>query len=62
MFPTRAFQASALLNCLALSAFHICLVLSAFSDRREWQKRLTNHLCRLPRPHPTSHREQVIFR
>lgn len=35
----RAFQESAFLNCLALSAFHICSVLRAFIDRRDSGKR-----------------------
>lgn len=38
----RAFHArAAFLNCLAGSVFHICLVPSASSDRRELPKRLT---------------------
>lgn len=44
-------QASIVQNCLALSTLHICLVLSAV--RKRWQKRLTGHLYRLSRPHPS---------
>ena len=35
----------------ALSTLHICLVLSAV--RKRWQNRLTGHLYRLSRPHPS---------
>lgn len=44
-------QASIVQNCLALSTLHICLVLSAV--RKRWQNRLTGHLYRLSRPHPS---------
>lgn len=53
----RAFHASAaLLNCLAGSVFHTCLVLSAFSDRRAAEEAHRASTCADFPASPTSQR------
>lgn len=48
LFPTTEPYRQVHSRTAGLSAFHTCLVLSAFSYRKEWQ----SHLCRLFRPRP----------
>lgn len=45
-FPSHSLTGKYIPELPGLSTFHVCLVLSAFSYRKEWQ----SHLCRLSRP------------